>query len=140
MTTEANRQLIQNIFKGFVVGDRQMFRDHLADDFRVVVMGQSSWSGVVEGAEALTRYHDYVRSRFNAPGKTVAERFIADGDIVAVEARGDNYSAEGKRYVNHYCLVYTLKDGKIVEMREYMDTVFCERVLGPKPDLSANAS
>ena len=135
MSTEDNRQLMKMIFEGLAVGDSALFRASMADDFRVVVMGQSSWSGAVEGREALRRYFEYVRACFREQGRTISERFIADGDVVAVEARGDNCSTKGERYDNHYCLVFRIKNGKIAEMREYMDTAFCERVLGPYPVL-----
>ena len=52
----------------------------------------------------------------------MAHRFIADGDYVAVEARGDNVTKAGVRYDNEYCLVYRLEGGKIKEIREYCDS------------------
>jgi ketosteroid isomerase-like protein len=132
MGAAENKKLMQEIFAGMAVGDRTLFWQSVTDGYRIVVMGRSSWSQTVEG-DALRKYLEYVRVRFNAPGKTVPERFIADGDIVAVEARGDNYSASGERYDNQYCLIFRFEDGKIAEMREYMDTAFCERVLGRYP-------
>jgi ketosteroid isomerase-like protein len=63
----------------------------------------------------------------------VAHRFIADGDIVVVEAKGDNVTPEGVRYDNDYCLVFRLEDGKIKEIREYCDSVLTEKALGPFP-------
>jgi uncharacterized protein len=138
MSAAENKKLMQEIFAALAVGDRSLFAKHAADDYRIVVMGHSSWSQTVEG-DARRKYQEYVRARFSAPGKTAAERFIADGDIVVVEARGDNHSASGERYDNQYCLIFRLKDGKIVEMREYMDTAFCERVLGPFPKADAKA-
>jgi len=133
MTAAANKKLIQKIFDGLAQGDRALFRAHMADDFRILVTGRSSWSRRLTTAAEISRYYAYVRSRFRDPGKTVPERFIADGDLVAVEARGDNVAVTGERYDNDYCLVFELRDGKIVEMREYMDHAFCERVLGPYP-------
>jgi uncharacterized protein len=138
MTAAENKKLMQDIFAGLTVGDRSLFWRSVTDRYRIVVMGHSSWSQTVEG-DALLKYLEYVRARFNAPGKTVPERFIADGDIVAVEARGDNYSASGERYDNQYCLIFRFEDGKIAEMREYMDTAFCERVLGRYPTPVAEA-
>jgi uncharacterized protein len=138
MTAAENKKLMQDIFAGLTVGDRSLFWRSVTDGYRIVVMGRSSWSQTVEG-DALLKYLEYVRARFNAPGKTVPERFIADGDIVAVEARGDNYSASGERYDNQYCLIFRFEDGKIAEMREYMDTAFCERVLGRYPTPVAEA-
>jgi uncharacterized protein len=132
---QENKKLMQDIFAELARGDRSLIGKHTAENFRIVVMGKSSWSQTIEGKENVRKYREYVRSCFKDPGKTVPERFIADGDIVAVEARGDNCSASGERYDNHYCLVFRFAEGKIVEMREYMDTAFCEKVLGiyPKP-------
>jgi ketosteroid isomerase-like protein len=39
----------------------------------------------------------------------------------------------GERYDNHYCLLYRLREGRIVEIREYQDSALGERVLGPSP-------
>ena len=135
MGAQENKQVMQEIFAGLARGDRTLMHEYMADDFRIVVMGQTSWSQAIEGKEKVRQYREFVRSCFKDPGKTVPERFIADGDLVVVEGRGDNYSASGERYDNHYCLIYRFSEGKIVEMREYMDTAFCEKVLGiyPKP-------
>ena len=62
--------------------------------------------------------------------RTVAHRFIADGDIVVVEAEGDNVTKAGVRYDNDYCLVFRLEDGKIKEIREYCDLALCEGCSG----------
>jgi ketosteroid isomerase-like protein len=42
-------------------------------------------------------------------------------------------SKAGVPYNNEYCLIYRLRDRKIVEMTEYQDSTLCERVLGPYP-------
>jgi ketosteroid isomerase-like protein len=67
------------------------------------------------------------------PRRTIPLRFIADGDFVVVEAKGDMLTKTGVRYDNDYCLIYRLADGKIVEIREYQDSTLCERVLGKFP-------
>jgi uncharacterized protein len=137
MSATDNKALMQEIFAHAARGDRSLLQQHLAENFRIVVMGHSSWSQTVT-ADFLPKYQAYVRSRFDGSWRTVPERFIADGDLVVVEARGDNHATSGERYDNQYCLVYRFEDGKIVEMREYMDTAFCERVLGPFPSTAWN--
>ncbi|MBR0669015.1 nuclear transport factor 2 family protein [Roseomonas hellenica] len=132
MSATDNKALMQAIFSRLEQGDRSLLQQHTAEEFRVVVMGRSSWSQTVT-ADSLQKYQAYVRARFGGSWRTVAERFMADGDLVVVEARGDNYATSGERYDNQYCLVYRFEGGKIVEMREYMDTAFCERVLGHFP-------
>jgi hypothetical protein len=84
--------------------------------------------------------HGYVRTRLRDRTRTVAERFIADGDIVVVEAKGDNVTPEGVRYDNDYCLVFRLEDGKIKEIREYCDSVLTEKALGRFPQTPARAA
>ena len=61
---------------------------------------------------------------------TVAHRFIADGDHVAVEARGANITRDGRPYYNSYCFVFRLADGKLAELTEYMDSELAGAVLG----------
>jgi ketosteroid isomerase-like protein len=129
-----NKALMQRIFARLAEGDGRLFVEHLADDVTMTVTGQYSWSQTFRGkASVLRDLYGYVGSLMARPGKTVPERFIADGDLVVVEARGDMTTKDGRIYDNHYCLIYRLDGGKIVEMREYQDSALCERVLGPFP-------
>ena len=67
------------------------------------------------------------------------EATFADGDVVVVEAKGDNVTREGVRYDNDYCLVFRLEDGKIQEIREYCDSILTEKALGPFPQAQTSA-
>jgi uncharacterized protein len=140
MSASANKKLIQDIFTASAnpdpaVRDRALFAASLADDAKWVVTGQYSWSRTFTGKEAIMNdLHGYVRTRLRDRTRTVAHRFIADGDIVAVEAKGDNVTPEGVRYDNDYCLVFRLEDGKIKEIREYCDSVLTEKALGLFPE------
>lgn len=135
MSSDENKRLMQEIFARVAQGDGSLFRERLADDVKIVVTGQYSWSQSFDGKErALRDLYGYVRSRLQQPGTTQAWNFIADGDYVVVEARGDMLTKEGVPYQNEYCLVYRLEGGKIKEMREYQDSTLCERVLGPYPE------
>lgn len=139
MSASANKKLMQDIFAAAAnpdpaVRDRALFAASLADDAKWIVTGQYSWSRTFTGKEAiLNDLHGYVRTRLRDRTRTVAERFIADGDIVVVEAKGDNVTLEGVRYDNDYCLVFRLEDGKIKEIREYCDSVLTEKALGRFP-------
>ena len=146
MSASANKKLIQDIFAASAnpdpaVRDRALFAASLADDAKWVVTGQYSWSRTFSGREAiLDDVHAYVRTRLRDRTRTVAHRFIADGDIVAVEAKGDNVTPEGVRYDNDYCLVFRLEDGKIREIREYCDSVLTEKALGRFPQTPVRAA
>lgn len=146
MSASANKKLMQDIFAAAAnpdpaVRDRALFAASLADDARWIVTGQYSWSRTFTGKDAiLNDLHGYVRTRLRDRARTVAERFIADGDIVVVEAKGDNVTPEGVRYDNDYCLVFRLEDGKIKEIREYCDSVLTEKALGRFPQAAIKAA
>lgn len=55
--------------------------------------------------------------------------FYADGDIVVVEERMRAVLANGNAYENDYCFVFVCRDGKIVQVREYMDTMKGHRMI-----------
>lgn len=146
MSATANKKLMQDIFAAAAspdpaVRDRALFAASLADDAKWVVTGQYSWSRTFVGKEAIMNdLHGYVRTRLRDRTRTVAERFIADGDLVVVEAKGDNVTPEGVRYDNDYCLVVRIEDGKIKEIREYCDSVLTEKALGPFPQTVVRAA
>jgi uncharacterized protein len=134
MSATANKRLMEEIFAGIASGNSRLFVESLADDVILRVTGQYSWSRTFEGKEAVLRdLYGYVRSLVERGSRTVAHSFIADGDYVVVEAKGDMVTKGGVRYDNDYCLVYRLANGKIVEMREYCDSFLCENVLGRFP-------
>jgi uncharacterized protein len=140
MTTAANKQLVQQIFADSANRSGTTFADSLADDASWTVTGQYSWSHQFKGREAiLNGLMGHFRSFFAERPRTVAFNFIADGDFVAVEARGDNVTKAGLRYDNQYCLVFRIENGKIKEIKEYCDSSLVERVLGPFPDAQRRA-
>jgi ketosteroid isomerase-like protein len=139
MSALENKKLIEAIFAAAgnpdpAVRDHALFVASLADDAKWTVTGQYSWSRTFAGKQSiLNDLHGHVRSLLVERSRTIAHRFIADGEHVVVEARGDNVTRTGARYDNDYCLVFRLENGKIKEVREYCDSVLVERVLGEFP-------
>jgi len=137
----ANKALMRRIFDGIAEADGRLFYEHLADDAVMVITGQQSWSRRYEGKAAIAeQVFRRVRQRLgNNTLRTRAFRFLADEDWVVVEARGDMARNDGTPYCNDYCLLYRLRDGRIVEAREYQDSTLAEQVLGRYDDDQAPA-
>jgi len=134
MSATENRMLMERIFAGVAAGERTLFVESLADDVTMTVTGQNSWSQTFKGRSSLLQdLQGYLRLLLAEPRRTIPLRFIADGDHVVVEAKGDMMTKDGVRYDNDYCLIYRLERGNIVEIREYLDSALCERVLGKFP-------
>src|SRR6478672_1874006 len=118
MSAIENKKLMQEIFAAAgnpdpAVRDRSLFVATLADDATWVVTGQYSWSRSFTGKQSiLNDLHGHVRSLLVERARTIAHRFIADGDCVVVEAKGNNLTRMGARYDNDYCLVFRFEHGK----------------------------
>jgi ketosteroid isomerase-like protein len=129
--TAQNKQLVQQIFAGLAEGNAKLFVDCMADDFAWTVTGTTPWSRTYTGKSAvLGELFGALRTRVVPPLKTIAQRIVAEDDIVVVEARGSNTTTAGKPYNNRYCFVFRLAGGKLKEVTEYLDTELVTSALG----------
>src|SRR3981081_4236124 len=101
MSAEANKKLMQEIFAAAgnpdpAVRDRSLFVASLDDDANWTGTGQYLWPRTITRKQSiLNDLHGHVRSLLVERARTVAHRYIADGDHVVVEARGDNVTKAG---------------------------------------------
>ena len=58
------------------------------------------------------------------------EALIAEDDMVVALTLGQAETHDGTPYNNTYCQVLRIADGKIAEVREYMDTALIDAVFG----------
>ena len=54
---------------------------------------------------------------------------FSKGDMVAAETHGTGKLKNGKIYDNRYAWLIEIKDGKIWQIREYMDTAFIQTIV-----------
>ena len=75
----------------------------------------------------------YTREQVNAAAGGIYEAFpeglsftiidmVAEGDKVAVEATSEGAHISGQTYSNEYHFLFILKEGKVLRLKEYMDT------------------
>lgn len=118
-----NKRLMQGIFSALSEGDDQPFLDAMAEGMQWHWMGSGQWSKTFDGKTAvLNELWSAVRATLRPPYKAIPQQFIADTEHVVIEATGKNSTIDGKAYNNRYCWVCRIKDGKLWELREYMDT------------------
>jgi ketosteroid isomerase-like protein len=131
MSATDNKKLMQEIFAGLANRNGTLLIERMAEDFRWINIGTNKWSGTFAGKAAVLRdLLGPLRAKLVERSRTVAHRFIVEGDYVIVEARGDNVTRAGQPYNNEYCFVFRLADGKIKEVKEYADTALVDAVLG----------
>lgn len=123
MPTEQNRRIIEQAFDGLSRADPSAFIDAMADDIVWIIEGQSKLSGRYEGKKAIEEeLVPTLFANFATPYRNIPEEIIA----IVVLARGDVKTVRGEDYNNSYCFVIRMRDGKIVGLREYMDTALAE--------------
>lgn len=138
MSAQDNKQLMKAIFEELAKGNSRPYLAALSPDFELTVTGQTPWSGTWRGA-GVREFYDAVWSNYADRYTTMAVNIIAEGDTVMVESRGCVTTVRGDLYNNQYCLIFELKDRKIMAQREYADTLLVDRVLGRPPWAEAAA-
>ena len=132
MTASQNKAIVQRAFDGLAQADPADFLAAMSDDLVWIITGNSEWSGRFEGKEAVQR--DLIAPLFRlfaTPYYNRAERIIADDEgNVVVLAKGEVRTRSGQDYNNDYCFVMQLRDERIVEIREYMDSALAAWALG----------
>ena len=64
-----------------------------------------------------------------APIQLQVREVIDGGDTVVSIAQGKSISKKGGAYNNEYCHVWKVKNNKIVELTEYLDTEMLAQLL-----------
>ena len=130
MSAAENKKLIKEAYDALAQGDRRPLGGLFADAVTWDMIGTTAWSGRYEGKETI--YRDLLTPLFSLFGDVYtnrALRIIAEDDLVVVESRGRVTTKTGKPYNNTYCWIYRMKDGKIVEISEYLDTALADAAL-----------
>lgn len=68
------------------------------------------------------------------------DHVTAEGDRVAVEARGHAPTVDGQNYDNVYHFLFFLRGGQIVEIHEHGDSAYAHRIFGFNPTEHLEAS
>ncbi|MDI1340762.1 nuclear transport factor 2 family protein [Polaromonas sp.] len=132
MSTESstNKQRMQAIFAELAQGNGRPFVDAMADDFCWILQGRTAWSRRYEGKQVVRdELFRPLFAQFADQYTNQATRFIAEGDIVVVECRGQVSTKKGKPYNNSYCYVCRFEGGQLGELVEYLDTQLVDAVL-----------
>lgn len=130
MSGSENKDLIRRLYAEIGRGNAQPFLDALADDLRWTLIGSTKYSGTFEGKQAvLDRLLMPALGQLEGSLAIEPENFIAEGDLVVMQATGKARTKSGKRYDNTYCYVFRIVDGKLREITEYCDTEVIRRAL-----------
>jgi hypothetical protein len=124
------RDVLEHAFRETAKGNGRPFVDVLADDVEWSIIGSTEWSETFRGKSSVMA--DLLRplvEQLDGPNTVEATRFIAEGNLVAVEGRNLSVTKRGAAYPNRYCWIFEMRDGKAARIIEYCDTALVVSVL-----------
>ena len=127
---EANKQLVRNLFEAGSRLDGDEFISYTSDDATFETLASHQLSGVKTREQYLKEFPVLRKALPNGIQFEIVS-MIAENDRVHCEAKGFATTADNKEYKNQYSFILTIRDGKVVRFREYMDTDLVLRVLMP---------
>ena len=126
------KKLVMDVMAALANGDDRPFLDAMHNDMKWTWMGSGGLSRTFDGKESvLHELWKSVKTDIAQPFRVTATLILAEGDHVVVEGVGNNKTPNGKEYNNRYCWVMKISSGKIVELKEYMDTDLVRRTFSP---------
>ena len=103
-------------------GDFENFETLLAENMYFKMSGNTSLSGEAFSKNEFLETVGNVMALLDGPIKLNVKKVIDGGDWVVSIADGEATTLLGEPYNNEYCHVWKVKDGLIVELREFLDT------------------
>ena len=123
MSTQENVQIVKDFFAAMGSGDKQCLLALSAEDIAWIIPGEG-WplAGAHRGhaglADLLQKAAETLETSFPKPFE-----FVAQGDRVLVIgfARG-RIKATNRTFEDHWVFAITVRNGKLTNIREYIDT------------------
>ena len=128
MSIETNKQIARDFFAALSRGETQKVVDAYAEDGTCWTSGTTPISGI-HTREEIALATDGVLAAFPAGLEFTIHRITAEDDRVAIEAESYGKHVSGKVYNNKYHFLMLIQDGKIQQLREYLDTMHANDVL-----------
>ena len=125
--TEENKEIAIKFFKALSSGSED-YLNFYNDDSIIWTAGDNAIGGTRTKKEIIDFAQGILAAfptgiSFNITGIT------AENERVALEVSGEAIHASGEAYNNKYHFLLRIKNGKIIELKEYMDTQLAAKIL-----------
>ncbi len=128
MSRAENKDLIVEYFHRVTAGGGDPL-DLIADSAQWWVPPSSPLGGLHEGKPAIQRLVSRGRDLYDptSPFKIEILSMVAEGDAVCVQTVMEARTRSGEEYRNHYHFAFCVSENQIVEVKEYVDTLYVQR-------------
>jgi len=132
--SERNKQLARDFFAAISRGDAAAVVAAYDDEGYVQTMGNTLISGVFDKSQ-IAAAAGAIFDAFPQGIRFEIHQLTAEADRVAVEAESFGTHRSGQLYNNKYHFLMRIRDGKVLALKEYMDTELITDILcgGQRP-------
>ena len=128
MSVQKNAQIVKDTLAAFGRGDMQGVLALLADDIEWITPGEGSpFAGTRRGHAGVADFFQKISEMFEI-SFLEAREFVSQGDLVLVVGfdRG-RVKATNRTFEGHWVFAFTVRNGKVTNVREYIDTLVLAR-------------
>ena len=125
--TDQNKKITKEFFEALSNGSDK-YLDFYTDESIIWTAGNNAIGGT-RTKEEVVSFAQNILAAFPTGIKFYITGITAEGDRVAVEIDGEAVHASGETYNNQYHFLLIIKDEKILELKEYMDTQLAAKIL-----------
>lgn len=123
----SSREIVQQWFDLIARGEAQRAFALFSDDVVYDLKGTTPVSGRYRGLKSIVEdFFTPWRKQIDGEIVITVDELIGDGERVVALGRGKAKTIHGTAYDNDYAFVFRLRDGKITEVTEYLDTAMVE--------------
>jgi uncharacterized protein len=128
--TQTPRAIAARLFERFSAGDAAGVLDMMSEDATWWLPGKAGRLPVVgtRSKAQIARLFAAMASQLDGPLAMTVKSAIAEGNEVAMEVESLGHLKNGRTYNQHYHFRITVQEGKIVAVREYLDTLHVQEV------------
>lgn len=131
--TELSKSVVRRYVAAVQAGDEPRIRALFAQDATwTLAAGELPIAGVWRGRDVILNEFLATALGYYEPGSIRLQitGMIAEGDRVVLQWTSRARTRDGRRYENDCIGVFSVRDGQIRSVREYMDTLYAASVLG----------
>jgi ketosteroid isomerase-like protein len=131
---------VREIFKELESSDGTAFFTHVSDNVDWTVEGTHPLAGRYRSKVAFRAHtFDKLDMILRRGTQLKVEHALVSGDWAVVELHSLATARNGLRFDNRYCWVCRFSDGKITEVRAYLDSALVARLIEENPLPGINA-
>jgi len=126
--------VLEAYLEALVKGDLEGMANSFAVDAVWKLRGGLPLSGTKRGRDEIMEFLTSAGSLYEGSPSFTFSSITAEDDRAVLEWRVHAVAtATGREYDNEYCGVFVVRDGRIVEVREYLDSAYSAEVLFGAP-------